>query len=107
VSRAARVIQGFPIENDTDQNITNPLPAAWSMAAVPLAVKHDVPVPRGACTIPAAAQAYVFGARGFLTLWAQGQIQPTVSTLNALDAAVTSNMRWIRPRREQSARFRG
>ena len=32
------------------------------------------------------------GALGYLTLWPQGQTQPTVSTLNALDAAVTSNM---------------
>ena len=60
---------------------------------------------RGMCrpaTIAAsrpAAQAYVFsatvvpaGALGYLTLWPQGQTQPTVSTLNALDAAVTSNL---------------
>ena len=45
------------------------------------------------------AQAYVFNATvvpngplGFLTLWPQGSAQPVVSTLNALDGAVTSNM---------------
>jgi hypothetical protein len=31
-------------------------------------------------------------ALGYLTLWPQGATQPTVSTLNAQDAAVTSNM---------------
>jgi hypothetical protein len=29
---------------------------------------------------------------GYLTLWPQGAAQPTVSTLNALDGAITSNM---------------
>jgi hypothetical protein len=32
------------------------------------------------------------GPLGHLTLWPQGQSQPTVATLNALDAAVTSNL---------------
>jgi hypothetical protein len=57
-------------------------------------------VPAGAnCGIPSTAQAHVFsvtvvpsGALGYLTLWPQGQTKPTVSTLNALDAAVTSNL---------------
>ncbi len=50
------------------------------------------------CAIPPAAQAYVVNATvvpdpvlGYLTLWGQGS-QPTVSTLNAYDGAVTSNM---------------
>ena len=45
------------------------------------------------------AQAFVLNATvvppgplGFLTLWPDAQAQPLVSTLNALDAAVTSNM---------------
>ena len=49
--------------------------------------------------MPGAAQAYVFSATvvpsaslGYLSLWPQGQAQPLVSTLNALDGAVTSNM---------------
>jgi hypothetical protein len=29
---------------------------------------------------------------GFLSLWPDGETQPTVSTLNASDAAITSNM---------------
>jgi hypothetical protein len=29
---------------------------------------------------------------GYLTLWSQGAAQPTVSTLNALDGAITNNM---------------
>jgi hypothetical protein len=51
------------------------------------------------CGIPASAQAHVLsvtvvppGALGFLTLWPQGQTRPTVATLNALDAQITSNL---------------
>ncbi len=57
-----------------------------------------VPVESSGCNVPAAAQVYIVNATvlpqvtlGYLTLWGQGQ-QPTVSTLNALDGAVTSNM---------------
>ncbi len=32
------------------------------------------------------------GVLGYLTLWPDGGTQPVVSTLNALDGAVTSNM---------------
>src|ERR1041385_7727290 len=51
------------------------------------------------CAAPAAARSYVLNATvvppaplGFLTLWPQGAVQPLVSTLNAADGAVTSNM---------------
>jgi lysophospholipase L1-like esterase len=51
------------------------------------------------CSIPASAQAYVMnatvvpsGSLGFLTLWPDGIPQPLVSTLNAEDGSVTSNM---------------
>ena len=51
------------------------------------------------CGIPATAQAYVFNATvvpspnlSYLTLWPDGQNQPVVSTLNAADGWVTSNM---------------
>ena len=47
----------------------------------------------------AAAQAHVLsvtvvppGPLGFLTLWPQGQTRPSVSTLNAVDGAITSNL---------------
>jgi len=46
-----------------------------------------------------AAQAYVFnatvvpdGALGYLTLWPEGNVQPVVSTLNAINGDITSNM---------------
>ncbi len=52
-----------------------------------------------ACGPSSQARAYVFNATvvpsvplGYLTLWPDGLSQPMVSTLNALDAAVTSNM---------------
>ena len=53
----------------------------------------------GPCAPPSGAQAYVFnatvvppGALGYLTLWPDGDDQPLVSTLNAADGSVTSNM---------------
>jgi hypothetical protein len=53
----------------------------------------------GPCAVPANAQAYVFNATvvptgplGFLTIWPEAQPQPLVSTLNALDGAITSNL---------------
>src|ERR1035438_7831449 len=51
------------------------------------------------CEPPAAAQAYVFnatvvpqGGLGYLTLWPDGTGRPVVSTLNAIDGWITSNM---------------
>jgi len=51
------------------------------------------------CQPPTSAQAYVFnatvipsGTLGYLALWADGQQQPGVSTLNSFDGAITSNM---------------
>ena len=52
-----------------------------------------------ACAPPATAKSYVLnatvvptGSLSYLTLWAAGGTQPDVSTLNATDGAVTSNM---------------
>ena len=57
-----------------------------------------VSVTGSSCGIPLAA-AFVLNATvvppaslGYLTLWPQGEKQPVVSTLNALDGAITSNM---------------
>jgi hypothetical protein len=65
----------------------------------PLNAELDVNVTNSGCGVPASAKSYVFNATvvppgplGFLTLWPQGATQPLVSTLNAVDAAVTSNM---------------
>jgi hypothetical protein len=58
-----------------------------------------VNVTSSGCGAPATAQAYVLnatvippGGLGFITLWPNGTPQPLVSTLNAIDGAVTSNM---------------
>jgi hypothetical protein len=58
-----------------------------------------VPLHGSSCAPPATAQAYVLNATvvptaslSFLSLWAAGKAQPVVSTLNASDGAVTSNM---------------
>jgi len=52
-----------------------------------------------ACAPPSSAEAYVTNATvvppaplTYLSLWPAGQNQPVVSTLNALDGAITSNM---------------
>jgi len=65
----------------------------------PFTGQKDVNVTNSGCGAPASAQSYVLnatvvpqGGLGFLTLWPQGGTQPTVSTLNAGDGAVTSNM---------------
>jgi hypothetical protein len=51
------------------------------------------------CAPASTAQAYVFnvtvvplGGLGYLTLWPDTEQQPKVSTLNAIDGAITSNM---------------
>ena len=51
------------------------------------------------CGVASQSQTYVFNATvlpqgllGYLTLWPYGQNQPGVSTLNASDGAITSNM---------------
>jgi hypothetical protein len=53
----------------------------------------------GTCGVPSTARAYVLnatvvpsGALNFLTLWPLGAPQPVVSTLNAVDGVITSNM---------------
>jgi hypothetical protein len=59
----------------------------------------NVNVAGSACAPPATAQAFVLNATivppsllGFLTLWPNGVSQPLVSTLNAFDGVITSNM---------------
>src|SRR6476646_7724897 len=61
--------------------------------------KIDLNVAAASCGAPAAAQSYVLNATvvppgplGFLTLWPQGTPKPFVSTLNAGDGAITSNL---------------
>ena len=58
-----------------------------------------VNVQGSACPVSSSAQAYIFNATvvppgplGYLSLWADSQQQPFVSTLNAYDGAVTANM---------------
>jgi hypothetical protein len=59
----------------------------------------NVNVEGSSCGVPASAQAYVLNATvvppallSYLTLWPQGETQPLVSTLNAYEGTVTSNM---------------
>ena len=66
---------------------------------LPFSGTLNVNVAASGCGAPMSAQSYVFNATavppsalGFLTMWPQGAIQPLVSTLNAVDGSVTSNM---------------
>ncbi len=65
----------------------------------PFQGERTVNVVDSACGPPSTAQAFVFNATvvppghlGYLTLWPDGEDQPVVSTLNATDGAITSNM---------------
>ncbi len=67
--------------------------------AQPFNGKIDANVVSSGCGAPASAQSFVLnatvvppGPMGFLTMWPQGATQPLVSTLNAIDGAITSNM---------------
>jgi uncharacterized repeat protein (TIGR03803 family) len=63
------------------------------------ALSPPVDVVDSQCAPPDTARAYVFnasvvpqGSLGYLTLWPDGATQPLVSTLNALDGTISSNM---------------
>src|SRR5437763_873788 len=65
----------------------------------PFTGARDINVFTSGCAAPSIAQAYAVNATvvppqplDYLTLWPQGASQPLVSTLNASDAAITSNM---------------
>jgi hypothetical protein len=65
----------------------------------PFAGAMNVNVIGSGCGGTSAVQAYVFNATvvpegplGYLTLWPQGSVQPVVSTLNAENGDITSNM---------------
>ena len=65
----------------------------------PFTGEKTVSVIGSPCAPPVGAQAYVFnatvvpsGSLGYLTLWPDGQLKPLVSTLNATDGFITSNM---------------
>ncbi|HEX3153857.1 MAG TPA: hypothetical protein VHV32_04490 [Candidatus Angelobacter sp.] len=70
-----------------------------SPVSPPTLTPFDVSVALSGCGAPATAQSFVLNATvvppgpfGFLTLWPQLTTQPLVSTLNAIDGAITSNM---------------
>jgi large repetitive protein len=57
------------------------------------------PIVATPCGVPSSASGYILNATalpdgrlGYLTVWPDGEAQPPVSTLNALDGAFTSNM---------------
>ncbi len=65
----------------------------------PFTGELTIPIETSPCGPPATSQGYVFNATvvpqgplSYLTLWPDPLQKPTVSTLNALDGAITSNM---------------
>jgi YVTN family beta-propeller protein len=75
------------------------LDTRWSHGAFSGTLNPPVNFPAAPCGVPSVAQAFVMnatvvplGSVGYLTLWPDGAPQPLVSTLNAYDGAVTSNM---------------
>jgi hypothetical protein len=65
----------------------------------PFSGELTVNVDGSPCAVPLSATGYVLNATvvpkvalGYLTLWPDGQSRPLVSTLNAADGAITSNM---------------
>jgi hypothetical protein len=65
----------------------------------PFSGERTVNVAGSPCSVPLSATSYVLNATvvprsflGYLTLWSDGLLQPVVSTLNAGDGSVTSNM---------------
>ena len=66
---------------------------------MPFMGERTINVAGSACLLPGNAGAYVFNATvvpsgflNFLTLWPDTEMQPSVSTLNAYDGAISSNM---------------
>ena len=67
--------------------------------APPITGLKEVNITATACGIPSSAKAFVLnstviptGSLSYLALWQQGLAQPLVSTLNATDGSLTSNM---------------
>jgi uncharacterized repeat protein (TIGR03803 family) len=65
----------------------------------PFSGQRTIDIAAQACAPPSNAQAYVFSATvvpdgplSYLTLWEDPQQQPAVSTLNAIEGAITSNL---------------
>lgn len=59
---------------------------------------RSFPIPMGSCGIPASASAYAFNVTvvptstlGYLSIWPDGETQPTVSTLNSYNGQIVAN----------------
>jgi hypothetical protein len=75
------------------------LDTRYPAGVLPFSGTAGIGVVSSGCNVPSFAQAYVLsaavippGSFGYLTLWPNGAPQPAVSTINARDGAITSNM---------------
>jgi hypothetical protein len=73
-----------------------------SLGGPSLSGERKFPVEQSKCALPKEAKALSLNVTtvplprlGFLTIWPSGSGRPLVSTLNALDGAITSNGAWI------------
>lgn len=72
---------------------------AFGGPAIQGQTSRNFAVPSGSCGIPSTAAAYSLNVAvipqgktlGYLTVWAAGQLQPMVATLNSLDGRIKSN----------------
>ncbi len=83
---------GLSLYTVTPCRVIDTRPSAFN-GVLPVSVEGST------CAPPSSAEAYVLNATAvppaaltYLTLWPAGESQPNVSTLNALDGAITSNM---------------
>jgi hypothetical protein len=75
------------------------LDTRYPAGALPFSGTAGIGVVSSGCNVPSSAQAYVLsaaavpdGGLAYIALWPNGATQPLVSTLNASDGAITSNM---------------
>ena len=89
-------VGGLSLYNTTPCRVVD---TRFPSGSLPQGGTQSISVEGSLCALPGNAQAYVLSATvvpsgllGYLSLWPEGQAQPVVSTLNALDGAITSNM---------------
>jgi hypothetical protein len=87
----------FPAPGCRLVDTRNPIGPLGGPAQTALA-QREFPLASSNCGIPSGAKAYSLNATvvppalmGYLTFWPTGGVQPVVSTLNAVDGAITSN----------------
>ena len=82
-----------------DTRASSMFPSGFGQPSLTSGVRRDFPIQSSTlCTIPSTAEAYSFnvtvippGTLGYLTLWPEGQSQPTVVTLDDITGDIRNN----------------